>query len=95
VLAGLLFVPGLATAWTAFQKVTTALVPEALSLSLAGVGAMGVNIACVLLLIRYQRHYGSLVRAAFLSARAHVLTNIAIIGAGLVTGFYGIQYGPM
>jgi Co/Zn/Cd efflux system component len=34
---------------------------------------------------RYRTHGGSLTRAAFLSTQNDVLTNVAIIGAGLLT----------
>ncbi len=59
--------------------------PEPLALSLTGLGALAVNLACALMLARYRHHAGSLTRAAFLSARNDVLANVAIIGAGAVT----------
>jgi Co/Zn/Cd efflux system component len=43
---------------------------------------------CAFLLVRYRHHGGSLMRAAFLSARNDALANIAIIAAGLVTAFF-------
>jgi Co/Zn/Cd efflux system component len=39
------------------------------------------------MLARYRHHSGSLTRAAFLSARNDVLSNVAIVGAGIVTVF--------
>jgi len=39
------------------------------------------------MLARYRHHGGGLTRAAFLSARNDALANVAIIVAGLVTGF--------
>jgi Co/Zn/Cd efflux system component len=39
------------------------------------------------MLMRFHTHSGSLTRAAFLSARNDVLANVAIIAAGLVTGY--------
>jgi Co/Zn/Cd efflux system component len=56
-------------------------------LSLAGLGALAVNLSCALLLARFRHHGGSLTKAAFLSARNDALANIAIIAAGLVTAF--------
>jgi len=56
-------------------------------LSLAGAGALGVNLVCALMLARYRRQGGSLTRAAFLSARNDALANIAIIGAGFATAY--------
>jgi Co/Zn/Cd efflux system component len=86
-LAGILLVPGLATLWTAWEKFNTALAPEPTALSLAGLGALAVNLSCAFMLARYRRDSGSLTRAAFLSARNDAIANIAIIAAGLVTAF--------
>lgn len=86
-LALILLVPGLATIWTAWQKVMTPVAPEPLALSLAGLGALAVNLGCALLLARVRHHGGSLGKAAFLSARNDAIANVAIIGAGLVTAF--------
>ena len=84
-LAGVLLAPGLATLWMAWQKFVAPAAPEPLPLSLAGVGALIVNLSCALMLARYRHQAGSLTRAAFLSARNDALANIAIIAAGLVT----------
>lgn len=86
-LAAILMVPGLATVWTAWQKVMTPVAPEPLALSLAGLGALAVNLGCALLLARVRHHGGSLGKAAFLSARNDAIANVAIIAAGLVTAF--------
>ena len=87
VLAGVLLVPGVATLWTAWQKFSIPSPPSPLALSLAGAGALVVNLSCAIMLARYRLHSGSLTRAAFLSARNDVLANLAIIAAGLVTAF--------
>ena len=87
VLAGILLVPGVATLWTAWRKLTVPVPPSPLPLSLAGAGALAVNLACAIMLARYRQHSGSLTRAAFLSARNDVLANVAIIAAGLATAF--------
>lgn len=86
-LAGLLLIPGLATLWTAWHKVSLPVPPAPVPLSLAGAGAFAVNLSCALMLTRYRRHTDSLTRAAFLSARNDVWANIAIVGAGLVTAY--------
>ena len=86
-LAALLLAPGLATIWTVVTKFTHPQVPDPSLLSITGLGALGVNLACAFLLARYRKHAGSLTRAAFLSARNDALANIAIIGAGLVTAW--------
>ena len=87
VLAGILLVPGLATLWTAWDKLLLPIPPAPLPLSLTGAGAMAVNLTCALMLARFRTHGGSLTRAAFLSARNDVLANAAIICAGLVTAY--------
>jgi Co/Zn/Cd efflux system component len=87
-LAGLLLVPGLATLWTAWGKLAAPVAPEPLPLSLAGLGALVVNMTCAIMLARYRYHGGSLTRAAFLSARNDALANVAIIMAGLATAFF-------
>lgn len=84
-LALILLVPGLATLWTAWGNFSTAHVPAAVPLTLAGLGALTVNFTCATMLARFRDHGGSLTRAAFLSARNDVLANIAIIVAGGVT----------
>ena len=84
-LAGILLVPALATLWTAWAKLDLPVPPAPVPLSLAGLGACAVNLICAWMLARYRTHGGSLIRAAFLSARNDVLANVAIVGAGLVT----------
>jgi Co/Zn/Cd efflux system component len=84
-LAGILLVPGLATLWTAWDKLMKPVAPEPLALSLTGAGALAVNATCAALLARYRAEGGSLTRAAFLSARNDACANMAIIAAGLFT----------
>lgn len=85
-LSGLILVPGLAL-WTAWGKFLAPVPPDPVPLSLAGTGALVVNLACAFLLARYRRHGGSLTRAAFLSARNDAFANIAIIATGFVTAW--------
>jgi Co/Zn/Cd efflux system component len=85
VLAAIILVPGLATLWTAWDKFWVPVAPDPVSLSLAGAGALAVNLTCAFLLTRYRHHGGSLTKAAFLSARNDAIANVAIVGAGLVT----------
>ncbi len=84
-LAGILLVPGIATLWTAWQKFSHPVTPDAMLLSVTGLGALCVNLFCAFLLAQFRAHSGSLTRAAFLSARNDALANVAIVGAGLVT----------
>jgi Co/Zn/Cd efflux system component len=85
VLAGILLVPGFATLWTAWDKFWLPLPPAPIPLTLAGTGALAVNLICAVILARYRGHAGSLTRAAFLSARNDAFANVAIIAAGFVT----------
>ena len=85
-LAGILFIPGLATLWTAWEKFLVPLPPAPLPLSLAGGSAL-IIMSCALMLVQFRTHSDSLTRAAFLSARNDVLANIAIIAAGFVTAY--------
>ena len=62
-LAALLLVPGLATLFTAWQKLSLPVAPSPLPLSLAGLGALAVNLSCALMLARHRHHGGSLMRA--------------------------------
>jgi Co/Zn/Cd efflux system component len=84
-LAGILLVPGLATLWTAWDKLMKPVAPEPFALSLTGAGALAVNVTCAVLLARHRSQGGSLTRAAFLSARNDAYANVAIIAAGLFT----------
>lgn len=86
-LAGILLVPGLAALWTAWQKFSMPVPPAPIPLSIAGAGAFAVNLSCAMMLARYRKHSGSMVKAAFLSARNDVLANVAIVVAGLITAY--------
>ena len=85
VLAMILLVPGLATAWTAWHKLLLPVAPSPIPLSLTGLGAFAINLSCAVMLARVRNVSGSLSRAAFLSARNDVLANVAIIAAGGLT----------
>lgn len=86
-LAAILLLPGVATLWTAWQKFLEPVAPDPIPLSLAGAGALAVNLFCAFLLAKYRHAGGSLTRAAFLSARNDAVANVAIIGAGLLTAY--------
>jgi Co/Zn/Cd efflux system component len=88
VLAMLLLVPGIATAWMAWSKLSVPVPPAELPMSLAGVGALAVNVGCAFMLVRVRDVAGSLSRAAFLSARNDAIANVAIIVAAVVTAFW-------
>lgn len=84
-LAAILLVPSMATLWAAWQKFNFPAPPDPMLLSLAGLGALVVNLSCAFILARVRSHSGSLSKAAFLSARNDALANVAIIGAAIVT----------
>jgi Co/Zn/Cd efflux system component len=86
-MAVILLVPALAFLWTAWHKFLDPVPPEPFSLSVTGLGALAINLSCAFMLAGHRHAGGSLTRAAFLSARNDTLANLAIIGAGLVTGF--------
>ena len=79
VLAGILLAPGFATLWMAARQFSLGSIPAPTALGLTGAGALLVNGTCALLLTRHRNSGGSLVRAAFLSARNDVIANLAII----------------
>jgi Co/Zn/Cd efflux system component len=83
-----LLIPGLATVWTAWEKFNLPLPPAPFALTVTGLGALAVNVACALILTRFRHHSGSLTKAAFLSARNDVLANVAIIAAGTFTALF-------
>jgi Co/Zn/Cd efflux system component len=87
-MAGILLLPALAGAYAAYGKVSDFAAPAALPLTLAGLGALAVNLTCALMLARHRHGSGSLTRAAYLSARNDAFANLAIIAAGLVTALY-------
>ena len=84
-LAGMILVPGLATLAMAWLSWTSGTPPQPVALGLAGLGALAINATCAWLLAAQRTQGGSLVRAAFLSARNDVLANVAIIAAAPVT----------
>ena len=84
-LSAILLIPGLSVLWTAWHKFLEPVPPEPWLLSVAGTGALLVNVGCAYLLAHYRHHAGSLTRAAFLSARNDALANIAIMAAGFMT----------
>jgi Co/Zn/Cd efflux system component len=84
-LAAVLLIPGVATLWSAWHAWNLGQFPAPAPLTLAGLGALLVNLSCAALLVRVRHVKGSLTRAAFLSARNDAIANVAIIAAGLVT----------
>lgn len=91
-LAALILMPGIAALWLVYVKLHDPSVPAPVALTVTGVGAFAVNLACALLLARLRHHGGALMTAAFLSARNDVAANVAIVGAGLATFALGSMW---
>lgn len=87
-LSVVLLIPAGAFLWALWHKFSAPTPPEAIPLTVTGLGALAVNLFCALTLARFREHSGSLTKAAFLSACNDALANIAIIGAGAVTLFW-------
>lgn len=85
VLALIVVLPSVFAAWSAIQRLMMPVVPGAEGMGLIGLGALAVNLFCALYLMRFRDHTGSLVSAAFFSARNDAIANIGIIGAGAWT----------
>lgn len=85
VLAFVILVPALVTIWIAILKILDPVPPPPLPLSLAASGALAINLACAVLLVRHRNTRGSMARAAWLSARNDALANVAIILVAVVT----------
>ena len=86
-LAGILLIPGVATLWTAWQKLLAPVPPAPLPLALAGLGALAVNLSCAFMLARFRSTRADLTRGRSISPPPRermVLANVAIVVADLV-----------
>jgi Co/Zn/Cd efflux system component len=86
-MAGVILLPALAAVWQIVAKIGEPVAPEPTPLILAAVGALVVNGACALLLVRIRHHGGSMTGAAWLAARNDVVVNLAIIVMGVITAW--------
>lgn len=84
-LAAILLAPSIATLVMAWLRFSSGTAPEPLALSATAGAALAVNTLCAWLLASHRAAGGSLVKAAFLSARNDTLANLAIIAAGIAT----------
>lgn len=91
VLAAVILLPAIAAVATAVAKIFNPQPPEPGALTLTAVGALVVNVACAVILLKLRRAHGegvpgqSLTRGAWLAARNDALANVLIIAAGLAT----------
>ena len=88
-MAIIILVPALVAAWQAVSKAFDPTAPDVPALLVTAGGAAVVNAVCAVLLVRVRHHGGSLTGAAYLSARADVAVNLAIIVMALVTSWTG------
>ena len=86
-LAFLILIPGLSALWKIGQQFLDKSYPNSFDLSLIGFGALIVNLLCVKILLKFQNNQESLYRVAFLSAKTDILSNSAIIAAGIFLYF--------
>ena len=77
--------PSVAALVLAWLRLTSGTPPAASALGLTGIAALGVNTLCAWLLARYRSGGGSLMKAAYLSARNDTIASLALIAAGAVT----------
>ena len=84
-LSFVILIPALATIWTVVSKVLDPYPPASIPLTLAGVGALAVNVTAAILLVSHRHNQGSLTKAAWLSARNDSLADVAIIAVGVLT----------
>lgn len=87
-LAFVLLAPGVATLLMAWARASSHRPPDAVAISATALLALAVNALCAWLLARHRSSGGSLVKAAFLSARNDTIGNLAVIGAGLLTAVW-------
>ena len=88
ILVIIILLPGLTALWAAWEQVMRPSMPEAFELTLVGLGALLINFTCAIILMRFRKNDESLTKAAFLSARNDVLSNLIIITAGLTIMIY-------
>lgn len=88
ILAFVILIPAIATVWSAIAKILDPYPPEPAALTITAFGALIVNLGCAMLLLRHRRHQGSLVTAAWLSARNDAIANLAIILVGVLTFWF-------
>ena len=83
-LALIILVPAAATLVTVVLKVLDPTRPDTIPLTVTGIGALLVNLACAWILVSHRKTGGSLASAAWLSARNDAFANLAILAAAAV-----------
>ncbi len=85
VLAVLILVPAVAALATVVLKVLRPVAPSPEGLTLTALGALAVNVACAVILLRVRGTGTSLATGAWLAARNDALADLLIIAAGLAS----------
>lgn len=88
IFAFLLLLPGCSFLYNALQQIAKPITPNGDGMSIVGLGALGVNIYCAIILNKFKEIKGGLAKAAYFSARNDAIANILIIIAGIVTLFW-------
>ncbi len=86
-MAGIILLPSLAALWMAWRKFDDPVEPAPLILTLAGFGALGVNLVCACLLARLPAHGDRRMKAACLSARNDTRAALLISVGGRLTAW--------
>ena len=84
-LALVILVPAVVALVAAVVKILDPVPPDFAPLSVTAVGALLVNVACALILVRHRNHPGSLARGAWLAARNDSFANLGILAAALLS----------
>ena len=88
---GVFILPAISAIFLIIQKINTPDFPEPFTLTYVATGALVVNLFCSLLLKNYKSANNTLLKLIYFSARNDVLSNLAIISAGLITMIYSSQ----
>lgn len=88
IFAFLLLLPGCSFLYNALQQIAKPITPNGDGMSIVGLGALGVNIYCAIILNKFKEIKGGLAKAAYFSARNDAIANVLIIIAGIVTFFW-------
>jgi len=88
IFAFLLLLPGCSFLYNALQQIAKPITPNGDGMSIVGLGALGVNIYCAIILNKFKEIKGGLAKAAYFSARNDAIANVLIIIAGIVTLFW-------